>query len=144
MPPLKRENRGPAPTTADRTEFSRRDWRVKAGRSGSSTWIGCGRLGRKPVFALYWAEGKVEPTSALRSDTLDAIGLTPQRAWVAHSACIWQDVLTCVGPGGPGGALIITPAHQPEAQARECHKSMLAPRLRVGLVCYHCWQLPEL
>jgi len=146
MPPLKRESRGPAPTTADRTEFNRRNWWVKAGRSGSSTWIGCGRLGRKPVFALYRAEGKVEPTSAvsssllrcclgsggrgsrravhgdywgesgsgglalpprpslgppvtwnlrsgngtsaLRSDTPDAIGLTPQRASVAHAAVL--------------------------------------------------------
>ncbi len=36
------------------------------------------------MFALYQAEGKVEPTSALRSDTPDAIGLTPQRAQVAR------------------------------------------------------------
>ena len=51
-------------------------------------WIGCGRLGRKPVFALYRAESKVEPTSALRSDPPDAIALTPHRTSVAH---------TCVG-----------------------------------------------
>ena len=35
---------------------------------------------QEAVFALYLAEGKVEPTSAHRSDTLNAIGLTPLRA----------------------------------------------------------------